>query len=137
MGNFSNQQAMGTDESESGVFRPAGVSYLRIPASDPHRIAAFYREVFGWNVDTTRPNPSFEDGTGHVIGHFVADASVAGESGVRPYIYVQDVNDTLERVRNHGGAEVEPPYLEGNLRVATFRDPAGNVLGVWQRAPGG
>jgi hypothetical protein len=26
------------------------------------------------------------------------------------------------------------PYPEGDLWVATFRDPAGNVLGVWQTA---
>jgi hypothetical protein len=30
-------------------------------------------------------------------------------------------------------ALVDPPYPEGDLRVATFRDPAGNVIGVWQR----
>jgi predicted enzyme related to lactoylglutathione lyase len=43
------------------------------------------------------------------------------------------VDDTLERVSDLGGALVEPPYAEGDLRVATFRDPAGNVIGVWQR----
>jgi hypothetical protein len=26
------------------------------------------------------------------------------------------------------------PYPEGDLRVATFGDPADNVIGVWQRA---
>jgi len=45
---------------ESGVFRPAGISYLRIPAGDAR---------------------------------------------------------------------------EGDLWVATFRDPSGNVLGVWRRGP--
>ncbi len=28
------------------------------------------------------------------------------------------------------------PYAEGDLRVATFRDPSGTVIGVWQRARG-
>jgi hypothetical protein len=32
----------------------------------------------------------------------------------------------------NGGALDTEPYPEGNLSVATFRDPAGNVLGVWQ-----
>jgi hypothetical protein len=27
-------------------------------------------------------------------------------------------------------------YLEGELRVATSRDPDGNVIGVWRRDPG-
>lgn len=126
---------MAFDESESRIFRRAGVSYLRIPATDPKSAAAFYEGVFGWTVDTTRPDPSFEDGTGHVIGHFIADLPVAGEAGVRPYIYVDSVDKTLEQVSGHGGAQVKAPCPEGDLWVATFRDPAGNVLGVWQRGP--
>jgi predicted enzyme related to lactoylglutathione lyase len=126
---------MPDDTSESGVFRHAGISYLRIPATDPQATAAFYRDVFGWTVDTTRPDPSFEDGTGHVIGHFIPDSAVAGEAGVRPYVYVDSVDDTLKQLTRHGGAVVEAPYPEGDLWVATFRDPAGNVLGVWQRGP--
>src|SRR3954452_11551749 len=69
----------------------------------------------------------------HVIGHLVADAVVAGEAGVRPYVYVESVDDTLRRVGEQGGALVEPPYRGGDLRVATLRDPAGNGIGVWQR----
>ena len=125
--------AMASDDAESRVFRAAGISYLRVPASDPHASAAFYHEVFGWTVDAARPDPSFADGSGHVIGHLVPDAAVSGEAGVRPYVYVESVDDTLRRVVEHGGAPVEAPYPEGNLRVATFRDPAGNVIGVWQR----
>jgi uncharacterized protein len=68
-----------------------------------------------------------------VIGHFMPDLSVAGEGGVRPYIYVESVDGTLDRVAAHGGEVVTAPYAEGDLWVATFRDPAGNVLGVWQR----
>jgi predicted enzyme related to lactoylglutathione lyase len=51
--------------------------------------------------------------------------------------YVESVDDTLERVSAQGGAPVEAPYAEGDLRVATFRDPAGNVIGVWQRGSHG
>jgi uncharacterized protein len=108
---------------------------LRIPADDPQRTAAFYEGVFGWTINAERPDPSFEDGTGHVIGHFVADSAVAGEAGLRPYIYVDSVDEALEHVSAHGGTMVEAPYPEGDLWVATFRDPAGNVVGVWQRGP--
>jgi hypothetical protein len=118
----------------SSVFRPGGISYLRIPADDPQQAAAFYRAVFGWTVRTDRPDPAFEDGTGHVIGHFVSDLAVAGENGIRPYVYVDDVDVTLRRAVAEGGETATPPYPEGDLRVATFRDPAGNVVGVWQRA---
>jgi uncharacterized protein len=123
------------NDGEDPVFRVAGISYLRIPSQDPQETAAFYRSVFGWKVDTDREDPSFEDGTGHVIGHITSEMPVAGEAGVRPYIYVERVDETLEKVAAGGGAVVTAPYPEGDLWVATFRDPAGNVLGVWQRGP--
>jgi predicted enzyme related to lactoylglutathione lyase len=121
--------------SESRVFRAGGISYLRIPARDVRQSAAFYRAVFGWKVRDDPDSPAFEDGTGHVIGHWVTDIPVAGEAGVLPYIYVNRVDDTLWQVNEHGGEVVRTPYPEGDLWVATFRDPAGNVLGVWQRGP--
>jgi uncharacterized protein len=117
----------------SDIFRRGGISYLRIPAANPHDVAAFCAGVFGWKVDADRPDPSFEDGTGHVIGHFVADLATAGDAGIRPYVHVDSVDETLERVAAQSGEQVEAPYREGDLRVATFRDPAGNVVGIWQR----
>jgi uncharacterized protein len=36
----------------------------------------------------------------------------------------------LEKVVAQGGEVVTRPYPEGDLRVAMFRDPAGNVIGV-------
>lgn len=117
------------------MFRVGGISYLRIPAEDPSRTAGFYQTIFGWNVRGDTEEPSFEDGTGHVIGHFMADQPVAGEAGVRPYIYVDGLDETLDDVASNGGEVVTPPYPEGDLWVATFRDPAGNVVGVWQRGP--
>jgi predicted enzyme related to lactoylglutathione lyase len=111
-------------EGEPSVFRVGGVSYLRIPADDARRLASFYEAVFGWSVRTDREEPSFTDGSGHVIGHFTADQSVAGEAGVRPYIFVERVDETLESVVAQGGAVATAPYPEGDLWVGIFRDPA-------------
>lgn len=124
-------------EQEPRVFRRGGISYLHIPATDPRGSARFYAEVFGWKVDVARDDPSFEDGTGHVIGHLMSGLPVAGEAGILPYVFVDLVDETLESVVAQGGEVVTPPYPEGDLRVATFRDPAGNVIGVWQRGPRG
>jgi uncharacterized protein len=121
---------------EPTVFRPGAVSYLRIPAPDPERTATFYATVFGWTVDTDRANPSFADGSGHVIGHFMSDLPVAAGAGVRPYVYVDDVRVTLDRALANGAEPATAPYPEGNLTVATFRDPAGNEIGVWQQGGG-
>jgi uncharacterized protein len=120
-------------DHEVTVSRPGGVSYLRIPAGQPAQAASFYEWVFGWRVSGDPQRGSFEDASGHVIGHFVTDMRVAGEDGVRPYIYVENVDDTIERLAARGGEIVRHPYPEGDLKVATFRDPAGNVMGIWQR----
>jgi uncharacterized protein len=109
------------------------VSYLRIAAPDPARAAAFYGSVFGWKIRADAG--SFEDATGHTIGHFMPDLPVAGEAGVVPYVYVDDIDDTLARVASANGEVSTEPYPEGDLWVAMTRDPAGNAIGVWQRGP--
>lgn len=123
---------MSTQEDPSPVFRTGGISYLEIPSDGTDTAATFYAAVFGWATDIDR----FEDGTGHVIGHFVAGRVAAEESGIRPYVYVLDVRQTLAKAREQGGRVVRPPYREGELLVATFRDPLGNVIGLWQRRSG-
>jgi uncharacterized protein len=120
---------------EGSVARPGGVSYLRIPARDIARSADFYRAVFGWRLRGEPEAPSFSDGTGHVIGHWRTDLPAAGEAGVLPYIYVTDIDETLRAATERGAELATPPYPEGNLWVATIRDPAGNVIGVWQDGP--
>jgi uncharacterized protein len=122
-------------ENEHPVFRPGGISYLRIPAPDPQASAVFYEAVFGWETRRGRDDPAFEDGSGHVIGHFRADHEVAGEGGVRPYVFVENLGETLAKARALGAEVVEDPYPEGDLWVALIRDPGGNVVGVWQQGP--
>ncbi len=112
-----------------------------MPAGDDARAAGrFYEAVFGWTVrdeDADRRSAAFADATGHVIGHLLAEQPVAGDLGIRPYVYVADVAEAVARIAAHGGTILEPPFAEGNLTVAVFADPAGNVLGVWQfGAPG-
>jgi uncharacterized protein len=119
--------------TEISVFRPGDVSYLRIAAPDPARSAAFYNAVFGWKI--RKDSTAFEDGTGHVVGHFMPDLPVAGEAGVIPYVYVQDIDEALARVARGGGEVSTKPYAEGDLWVAMTRDPAGNAIGVWQHGP--
>jgi uncharacterized protein len=121
-----------TDHDPPSVFRSSSISYLRIPSPDPTASATFYEQVFGWQTEATGSGDArFADGSGHVIGHFQSDLAPAGAAGVRPYVYVDDLEATLSRAVEAGGETETPPYAEGNLRVATLRDPAGNVIGVW------
>ncbi len=91
--------------------------------------------MFGWQLRGLRDAPSFSDGTGHVIGHWRTDLPAAGQACVPPYNYVTSLDDTLRAAAEHGAELVTPPYPEGNLWIATIRDPAGNVIGIWQAGP--
>ena len=118
------------------VFRVGGVSYLRIPAPDPQAVARFYGSVFGWDIDLERDDPSFTDGSGHVIGHFMRELPVAGAAGFIPYVYVADVDAAVGKAVSEGGTIDTARYPEGNLWVAVITDPAGNRIGIWQQSNG-
>jgi len=124
-----------TTAEEPSVFRAGSVSYLELPAIDIKALADFYESIFGWQIKSERRD-SFSDGSGHVIGHFVPDLDVSGAAGPRPFIYVEGIDDVLDAVAASGGEIVSPKFVEGEgLWVATFRDPSGNVMGVWQLIP--
>ncbi len=121
---------------EASLARHGGLSYLEIPAVDPRQSAVFYEKVLGWKLrrrDTD--DPRFEDATGHLIGRWVIGRAAAGEAGLMPYIYVEGIDDAVRRVKRHGGRVVKPAYAEGDLWVAVFRDPGGNLIGLWQKGP--
>jgi uncharacterized protein len=131
------------DETRSGgsgvgalLARHGGLSYLEIPAVDARRSAAFYEKVLGWNLrEPDTDDPRFNDATGHLIGRWVTGRVISREPGLLPYIYVDHIDDAVERVAASGGEVVKAPYPEGDLWVATVRDPAGNVIGLWQQGP--
>ncbi len=122
---------------EATVARPGGISYLGLPARDAAQSAEFYRQVFGWEIRGSADRLSFSDGTGHVIGHWRTDLTATGEAGIRPYIYVTQLNDVLRKAAEQGAEIVTQPYPEGSLTIAVIRDPAGNAIGIWQEGPTG
>ena len=119
---------------EARLARHGKLSYMQIPAVDVDRSAAFYTAVFGWSSrdDRNASHRAFGDTTGELIGAFVTGRAISREPGVLPYVYVDRIDDTISKVEANGGEVVRAPYREGDLWVATFRDPAGNVIGVWQ-----
>ncbi|HKE59320.1 MAG TPA: VOC family protein [Pyrinomonadaceae bacterium] len=123
-----------TVEPGEHLFGHGRLSYLQIPATDVKQSAKFYEQVFAWQLRGGSDNHfSFSDATGDMIGAWVTNLEIAAEPGVLPYIYVHGIDSAIERVIASGGIVVRPPYAEGDLWVATFRDPAGNVIGIWQQ----
>jgi predicted enzyme related to lactoylglutathione lyase len=110
--------------------------YLEIPAVDVHQSAAFYEKVFGWNIrhrETARP--SFDDATGNVSGAWVTGRECSSKPGLLPYIWVDSIDAVLSMVTAHGGIVVEESHPDSpgsSCRIATLRDPAGNLVGLYQ-----
>jgi predicted enzyme related to lactoylglutathione lyase len=125
---FDNR-VMGEDLTPS-AFRPGDVTYLRIPCSEPLRAADFYEKVFAWKLRRDDDEPAFADASGHVIGHFVG-GEPPQQPGIVPYVYVDDLPHAITLITASGGSITEQPRPEGTLRVASFRDSEGNVVGIW------
>jgi predicted enzyme related to lactoylglutathione lyase len=117
-------------------FAHGRLAYVQIPALDVRESAAFYKDVFGWQIrGGSDEHLSFTDASGDIIGAFVTDRMISTEPGVMFYVYVHGLDTTLDRMVSAGSKVVRQPYQEGDLWVATAIDPAGNVMGIWQFAP--
>jgi len=82
------------------------ICYLEIPAKDVEVSSAFYVKLFGWTV------------------------RVRGEL---PYVMVEDIDRTLQAATKLGGEIVTPRTALGpGDAYATLRDPAGNLVGLYQ-----
>lgn len=111
------------------------IRYVQIPASDVEASARFYAAAFGWGVRTNSDGErSFDDTSGHVSGAWRTDRAPADDAGVLVWVEVDSVAAALERIAAAGGEVVSPitPQRAGEA-IATFRDPAGNVLGIFQQ----
>jgi predicted enzyme related to lactoylglutathione lyase len=109
------------------------VCYIEIPATDIQRSAQFYQSVFGWNVRTRGDGHlAFDDSPGNVSGTWVQGRPPAGDPGFVIYIMVDDVAAAIDAVTAHGGTIVQPIGVDAPEITARFRDPGGNILGLYQ-----
>ena len=109
------------------------VCYIEMPAADARRSADFYTKVFGWRVRTRGDgSTAFDDTTGEVSGTWVVGRPASSAPGLLVYIMVDDVAATIDDVIAHGGALVQPVGADAPEITARFRDPGGNVIGLYQ-----
>ena len=109
------------------------ICYIEMPAVDIRRSAEFYQNVFGWRI-RQRDNGSvaFDDTTGQVSGSWVRGRPPASAPGFMIYIMVDSVAATIDVVKAHGGEIVQPIGGDAPEITARFRDPGGNVIGLYQ-----
>ncbi len=107
------------------------ICYLEIPSNDIAKSAAFYEAVFGWHVRTNNEgHTAFDDGVGQVSGQW-RKGWAPHTGGITIHIMVDDAVATVEKVVANGGEIVEP--VSGpREKFAKFRDPSGNVMGIYQ-----
>ncbi len=110
------------------------ICYVEMPASDIHRSAEFYEKVFGWRIRRRADGAiAFDDGVGEVSGTWVTGRPPATSPGLLIYIMVDSVAATLDALITHGGEVVQPIGADAPEITARFRDPGGNVLGLYQQ----
>jgi predicted enzyme related to lactoylglutathione lyase len=109
------------------------ICYLEIPTQDIERSMKFYETVFGWNTRTRGDgNFAFDDGVGEVSGTWVKGRAPSNAPGILIYIMVDSVAETIEKIEASGCEIVQPIGGDAPEITARFRDPGGNVLGLYQ-----
>jgi predicted enzyme related to lactoylglutathione lyase len=108
------------------------ICYIELPAAAPARSANFYRAVFGWSIRTRGDGAlAFDDTTGQVSGTFTPHLPPA-PAGAIVYVMVDDIASTCAAITANGGEIVQAMDPASPVKFARFRDPGGNVVGVYQ-----
>ncbi len=109
------------------------ICYLELPSRDARESGLFYQSVFGWNIRTRSDGShAFDDGVGEVSGTWRTDWKPSTEIGMLVHIMVDDIEATIQKVKDHGGVIVQPVGMDAPEITARFRDPSGNILGLYQ-----
>jgi predicted enzyme related to lactoylglutathione lyase len=104
-----------------------------MPAIDVATSASFYQNVFGWNIRKRGDGAmAFDDGVGEVSGSWVVGRPPSSNVGMLVYIMVDDAMKMIDRIVANGGTIVQPIGGDAPEITARFRDPAGNVVGIYQ-----
>ncbi|TXN29904.1 VOC family protein [Lacisediminihabitans profunda] len=115
------------------------VVHFDIPIDDPARAGAFYRTVFGWNVEKWGPIDYWTMPTGEPPGPGAEGAltpRAEAPEGVVIYVGVDDIDDALRKVADAGGTVLtEKMPIPTVGWSARFRDSEGNLVGLFQEDP--
>jgi uncharacterized protein len=108
------------------------IDYIELPANDLEAAKRFYSDAFGWTfVDYGPDYCAFNDGRLDG-GFFRSEASSSTSTGAALVVlFADELEDTLQRVTQHGGSIIRPIFAFPGGRRFHFADPNGNELAVW------
>lgn len=113
------------------------ICYVEIPADDIERSSAFYEALFGWTLRRRGDGAiAFDDGVGEVSGTWVTGRPPSREAGLLLSVMVDSVAAAVDAALAHGGEIVRPVGADAREITAWIRDPAGNVIGLYQEPEG-
>ena len=109
------------------------ICYVEIPATDVARSAAFYESALGWKSRKRGDgSTAFDDGVGEVSGAWVTGRPPMSDVGMLIYVMVDNISDAIRNVEAAGGEITQPLGVDAPELTARFRDPAGNIIGLYQ-----
>jgi uncharacterized protein len=112
----------------------APVVHFEIMGGEGSELETFYRELFGWEINSNNPMKYgvVETGGGtRGINGGVGPAN-DGRKRVSIYVRVEDLQATLDRAERLGGKTILPPSeVPEGPKLAMFADPAGNITGLF------
>jgi predicted enzyme related to lactoylglutathione lyase len=125
--------------TEPDRYIPGVPCWIDTNRHDPGAAVAFYRSLFGWQVDDVMP----PEAPGHYFtarlhgGDVAAIGSLPPDASPNPawntYVWVQDADRTAKEVVAAGGSTVLEPTDVGDAgRMAVFTDSEGAQFSVWQ-----
>jgi uncharacterized protein len=119
------------------------VVHFEVTGKDGAKLASFFSELFGWQIDTNNPlgygtvdreQNLGSDGVG--IGGGVGQAQPGSDGLVTFYVGVPDVDATLAKAEQLGGKRLfGPAEVPGTgITLGQLTDPEGRVIGLMERA---
>lgn len=122
------------------------IVHFEIPFDDSERARSFYEKTFGWSMDhlpemsytMVTTGPSGEQGPsepGYINGGMMSRKDSPTPNPIL-VIDVDDIDATLAKVGELGGETVTSRIPVGEMGwSAYFKDPEGNLMGLWQSVP--
>ncbi|MGW1681693.1 VOC family protein [Saccharopolyspora sp. NPDC002376] len=111
---------------------PSRTRHIEISVDNFAAAKAFCGNAFGWTFTDYGLGPAYvgiNGSDGEVGGFRLTDEVSAG--GPLVLLYSDDLDASVQAVRDAGGSVVQGPYEFPGGRRFHFHDPAGNELGVW------
>lgn len=109
------------------------VVHFEIGGPDAGLLTSFYRDLFGWEITPAGPGYSLVPPQGLGIGGGILQTEGDIPAYVTFYVSTDDLQASLDQAVELGGEVVmKEMTIPGAGTFAMFRDPAGNVIGIFK-----